>query len=219
MSDIAALPLADTSDMIGVHHVFREAMAVAPRLVASVAPGDTERAEVVATYYRNVLAMLHAHHEGEDQLMTPRLLERCPERADAITRVASQHHGLVDAVTAVQRQIPGWAEDPAIETGAKLAAALATVGAQLTIHTDDEEREILPIAARCMNVAEWGELPAHSMRSFSGDKLWLVLGLVQEQMTPEQVASMEANMPPQLADFWSGMGRQLFKEFVADLRR
>lgn len=219
MSDIAALPLADTSDMIGVHRVFRDAMAAAPRLIAAVKPGDIARAEVVATYYSNVLAMLHAHHEGEDELMTPKLLQRCPERADVISRIASQHHGLVDAVKAVERQIPGWAENPSIETGAKLAAALATVGAQLTIHADDEEREILPIAAQHMNVAEWGELPGHSMRTFSGDKLWLVLGLVQEQMTPEQVARMEANMPPALADFWTGTGRRLFQEFIADLRQ
>ena len=31
----------------------------------------------------------------------------------------------------------------------------------------------MPIAAKYVNVAEWGQLPAHGLQHFSGDKLWL----------------------------------------------
>jgi hypothetical protein len=61
-----ALPLADTSDMIGLHRVFRTALDAAPSFVGGVAPGDSTRAETVAMYYEDVLQLLHAHHEGED---------------------------------------------------------------------------------------------------------------------------------------------------------
>lgn len=62
MTEAGALPLADTSDMIGMHRVFRQALAAAPQLVGSTTAGDADRAEVVGTYYDNVLRLLDVHH-------------------------------------------------------------------------------------------------------------------------------------------------------------
>ena len=81
-------PLADTSDMARVHQVFREAIAAAPALIGSATARGRERLELVATYYRNVLALLHAHHDGEDELIWPLLIERAPDEADDVRRIA-----------------------------------------------------------------------------------------------------------------------------------
>jgi hypothetical protein len=67
-------------------------------------------------------------------------------------------------------------------------------------------------------VAEWGEMSATAFQHFSGDKPWLVIGLIQEQMLPSENETMEANMPPPVRDFWTGTGRPMFQGFVADLR-
>ena len=56
------------------------------------------------------------------------------------------------------------------------------------------------------------------MRIFSGDKPWLILGLIQEQMTPDQIADMETHMAPQLAEFWTSAGRPMFAQYVDELR-
>lgn len=218
MSDTVAVPLADTSDMIQLHRVFREALASAAPLVGSVAPGDVERAEVVHAYYFNVLALLRGHHEGEDELVWPKLVERVPEKAATVTRIAGQHEGVVTSMDEAGRLLEEWHNDPQIERGAKLAAALATLGAELAAHLDEEERVILPIAAQHITAPEWGELPAHGMQHFTGDKIWLILGLIQEQMRPEQIAVMEAHMPPPVLEFWTGTGRPMFVDFVARLR-
>lgn len=53
-----------------------------------MAPGDTEQAELVASFHGNVLSLLRAHHEGEDELLTPRLAERLPAQAGLISAVA-----------------------------------------------------------------------------------------------------------------------------------
>ena len=39
-------------------------------------------------------------------------------------------------------------------------------------------------------------MSAIAFQHFSGDKVWLVLGLIQEQMFAEENETMEANMPP-----------------------
>jgi iron-sulfur cluster repair protein YtfE (RIC family) len=212
------VPLADTSDMIQFHRIFREALGSAAPLVGSVEPGDTARADVVGSYYANVLALLKGHHEGEDELVWPKLVERAPEDAETILRIAGQHEGIVDSMVEAQARLTEWRVSPQIESGSQLAASLATLGAELSLHLDEEERVILPIAARHINAAEWAELPAHGMQHFEGDKIWLVMGLVREQMRPEQIAMMEANMPPPALDFWNNVGRAQFDAFVADLR-
>lgn len=214
------LPLANTRDMIGLHNVFREALAAAPALVGATADGDAGRAEVVGTYYDNVLRLLHAHHEGEDELMTPRLLERCsPEESDVVGRVAAMHADVTAVLSEAEVAVTSWRQSPGEDERNTVLAALAQLTTTLTAHLDDEEHLVLPIAAKYINVAEWGQLPGHAMRTFTGDKLWLVIGLVQEQMPKTVIAEMEANMPPPLAAMWESPGRRMFTDYRAQLGR
>jgi hypothetical protein len=213
------LPLADTSDMIGLHQVFRDALTAAPSLVGGAEPDDAARADVVGSYYANVLDLLHSHHEGEDELLTPRLLERAPEHADTISRIGNQHLGVLAAIDAAERAIATWRAEPSAANRDATVAALAGLDAELTPHLDEEEREILPIAAQHINVAEWGQLPEHGMKNFAGDKMWLIMGLIREQMTEDQKANMDAHMPPPMLEFWRNEGEGLFTDYVAALRR
>jgi hypothetical protein len=208
----------NTSDMIRLHRVFRDAFGCAAQLVGSASTDDPERVACVAAYYANVLAFLHAHHEGEDELLWPKLMERAPAQAAMIARIAGQHEGVLTWLEAAEIRLADWVADPNIDRGAALASALATLGAELGLHLDDEERHILPLAAEHLTVAEWGELPGHGMRAFRGDKMWLVLGLIQEQMTPEGIAEMDAHLPPPVREFWTTAGRPQFESFVAALR-
>jgi hypothetical protein len=214
----STLDRPNTQDMLGIHQVFRDAFALAPALVGSVCNDRSERVAPVASYYANVLAMLHAHHEGEDELIWPKLLERAPEQAELITRMQSQHGGLLEALNEAEARLATWTGDPDIDHGAALAASLATLGVLCAAHFDEEERKILPLAAECITIEEWGELPGHAMRTFTGDKIWLVLGLVQEQMPPQARAEMEANMPPPVREMWQGGGRAQFESFITALR-
>lgn len=218
MSETTNLPPADTSDMIGLHRVFREALAAAPPLVAGAAPDDAERVELVGSYFDNVLWLLDGHHAGEDELVTPRLLARCPEEAGTTGRIAAQHGEVHEAIERAHACVAAWRADPAEQNAAALVAALGTLDRALTPHLDEEERTILPIAARCMNAAEWGELPAHGMQTFGGDKPWLIRGLIREQMTPQQRAAMDAHTPPPVAAMWAETGEAAYEAFVARLR-
>lgn len=217
MTTTGALPLADTSDMIGLHRVFRQALAAAPRLVGGVRPGDADRAEIVGTYYDNVLRLLDSHHSGEDELLTPKLLERCPDETDTITAIFAQHHDVHDAIAQAHTSVATWRTEPTASSATELQAALAALESALTPHLDQEERTVLPIAARCIDVAEWGELPAHGMRTFTGDKPWLIRGLVGDEMTPAQRADMDAHTPPPIAATWAETGQAAYADFLARL--
>jgi hypothetical protein len=61
-------------------------------------------------------------------------------------------------------------------------------------------------------------MSATAFQRFSGDKPWLVIGLIQEQMLAQENATMEANMPPPVHGFWVTSGRPMFQHFVAGLR-
>lgn len=219
MSTPGSLPLADTSDMAGLHRVFRQALDNAPRFVGAVGDGEAERAELVGSYYDNVMRLLHGHHEGEDELLTPRLLERCPTDAALITRIARQHDDVLTSIGTAESQVAAWRADPTAANRDSTTQSLAQLNRVLTPHLDEEELEIVPLASTCINVAEWGEMPEHGMRTFTGDKAWLIMGLVQEQMRPEQIERMQANMPPPVLDFWTAQGQALFNNYVGELRR
>jgi hypothetical protein len=107
----------------------------------------------------------------------------------------------------------------AASAGAHLVAALTALGADLAIHLDEEARYVLPLAARQLTAAEWAELPPYGMKHFSGDKVWLILGLVQEAMTAPQRRNMIIHMPAPVRAFWASAGRRRFEAFIADLRR
>lgn len=208
----------DTSDMRAPHGALRDALRQAPVLVGSVPDGDRERAALVATFYRNVLLFLKAHHEGEDELVWPRLRERAVGSADLCVRMADQHDALVGLKDSALDALPAWELSGSAADGAVLAFALTNLSSELENHLAEEEREVLPLASRHMTEEEWGALPGHALRGFEGDKVWLILGLVREHMTDDQREIMLAAMPPPVSAMWWETGADTFAGFVAALR-
>ncbi len=214
----ADLPLVDATAMTRFHRIFREALAASPRLVGDVPAGDAERADLVGSYYANVLNLLHAHHEAEDVSLFPLLVDRLPERVELFAQANAEHEAVLGRLDTAEQALGSWRADPAAPTRDATVAALAALETSLLDHLDHEEAEVVPLIGQCIDVAEWGEMSATAFQRFTGDKVWLVLGLIQEQMLPEENAGMEANMPPPVRDFWVGSGRGMFQEYVAELR-
>jgi hypothetical protein len=68
--------LAEVGYLVG-----REFKAI-PGLVTEVPEGDVAQVAIVADHVAWMVTFLHAHHEGEDLLVWPRLLERVPVKID-----------------------------------------------------------------------------------------------------------------------------------------
>ena len=123
MTDSIVLPLADTSDMIEMHRVFRKCFAQAASLVTAVRAGDVNQVAVVASYFANVLRLVRVHHEGEDTLVTPKLLERKPGQADLIERIASQHTDVIALIDSAEDRLTAWQDAPDGPARAELTGA------------------------------------------------------------------------------------------------
>lgn len=218
MSSATDVPLADPTAMTRFHHIFREALTAAPRFVGGAAAGDTDRAELVGTYYDNVLRLLHAHHEAEDLTIYPWMLERLPQHADVFARMDAEHEAILGPLTSAEHAVAAWRADPTESAREATVAGLADLEGVLVRHLDDEEAEAVPLIGQVITIAEWGEMSGVAFQHFTGDKAWLVLGLIQEQMLDHENEAMEAGMPPPLREFWVGSGRAMFGDFAGALR-
>ena len=208
----------DTSDMFIPHNMLRDALNRAGVLIGSVTPGDTARAAVIGSFYDNVLRFLDAHHGGEDELLYPLARERRPEHVDVFDRMQGEHEAAASSDASVKQVLAGWIADPSSDNATALVQALGELQTVLGAHLVDEEGTFLPIAASTFTIEEWSALPGHVARTFTGDKLWLILGLVFEQMTDEQREMTLAHMPPPLVEMWNGPGTANFAAFIADVR-
>jgi hypothetical protein len=211
-------PPPDTSDMVAIHNVFREALASASTLIGDVPAGDTSRSATVGSYYDNILQLLEVHHEGEDEILTPRLVDRCPDEAALVQRIAAQHQEVPVPLQQAEEALRAWAASADPVMAAEAVATLEALSDVLVPHLGEEEMSILPLAAAYLTAPEWGELPSHGMQHFGGDNVWLILGLIREQMTENQRQLMLAMMPPPVAEAWQNVGEQAFLSFVGELR-
>ncbi len=207
----------DTSEMAAVHKVFRSSFGSAPDLIGS-AKGDDARRALIADYYANVMCFLEVHHDGEEELLFPLLAERAPGHRDLVDQATSDHHKALAALEDSKGALAAWQKSGDAES-ADLERSLAALDGVLSAHLDMEEAEIVPLAGDHVTVEEWGMLPAHGFANFTGDKVWLILGLIRENFTDEQRAIMLAHMPPPAVEMWQSMGEASFDQMMAEVRQ
>jgi hemerythrin-like domain-containing protein len=215
MTDDAA---TDTSDMLAVHQAFRKAFGAAGELVGSVPAEDVFRRDLVGNFFDNVIRFLHVHHNGEEVLIWPKLSERCPDQAAAITQSLEQHQAVIGLMEAATNANNEWIASGSAEDQGAVVDAVTELDAELRPHLDDEQAVILPLCSRYITQPEWDQMPGHALGHFDGDKVWLILGLIRENMTQQQRDHMLANMPPPAVEMWTGMGESSFNALVDELR-
>jgi hemerythrin-like domain-containing protein len=208
----------DTRDMIWVHNAFRRAFTEAPGQVASVSDGDVERAQFIAGYLAEVLWFLHAHHEGEDQLLYPLLVERAPGTAPLFARMEKQHEAVADNIGKAEQAAERFGRSASTDDGEALGAACRTLIDEAAGHLTEEERDVLPVASRMITPEEWGALPGHALSQYKGARVWLLLGLVIESVPDDLRATMIGGLPPPVAEMWTGFGSDAFDNEMRSVR-
>ena len=216
MTTASGAPRPDVSDMFAVHQVLRDSLGSAPQLVRGVDASDTARVQMITNLFDNILAFLHVHHDGEEKLVFSLLRERCPDQRDMLDQMAAQHAEVVGLIEESAGALSTWGAGREAAQD-QSAAALGELAARLEEHLGDEERLVLPLCAENLSLAEWGALPGHALGSFTGDKVWLILGLIRDRMTQAQRDEMLAHMPPPAVDMWTSMGEQAYKNLVAEV--
>ena len=195
MTNTETQPLTDVHDMVVVHRVFRRELRLVPELVRQVRPGDTARAKVLADHARLILSGLHGHHTSEDLLLWPKLLERAAPDAALIHRMEAQHERVAAAIDRIEPALARWEAEARPAVTEEVAAAFDTMRVALLEHLDDEERHILPLAARHVTQAEWNELGEHGAGQTRKKLLPILFGAVAEEATPEEMVRILSTVP------------------------
>jgi iron-sulfur cluster repair protein YtfE (RIC family) len=217
MAEQSPIRFDAVAEMAAAHKSFRSSLASAPALIDS-AVGDGHRRALIANYYANVLAALEVHHEGEEELLFPLLIERVPELREVVDLGTEQHEQVLPLLAAAKTATATW-ESSGDSGGPELARALRALDEALSVHLDYEEGTIMPIAAEHISVEEWEMLPRHTMENFTGDKPWLLVGWARENRTPEQWAMMLDRAPPPMRQWWETVGEPSFNALIAELRQ
>ena len=195
MTSTTTTPLTDVHDMIVVHRAFRRELRLLPELVRHVRAGDTARARQVADATRMILKGLHLHHTGEDELLWPKLLERAAPDAALVARMEAEHVEVDHELSRLGPALSRWEVEARPAVGEEVASALDAVRTVLLPHLDEEEREVLPLAARHVTQAEWSELGEHGLAAMDLRELPLMFGAVLEDATQQERAAMVRVLP------------------------
>jgi hemerythrin-like domain-containing protein len=190
----AAQPI-DVRDMKIVHETFRRAYEEGARLVRANPTPSPQRVAFLADHIDFGIGMLHHHHESEDELLYPLLVERAPDQAAMTRAVEHQHTEVTAAIDAVSAACATWRHAPSAETGEALAAALDQLNATLQPHLDDEEEQIVPLAAVTLTQQEWAAMGEHSRASIPRDRMAVAFGMLLEPLGDDDRAYMKSELP------------------------
>ncbi|MGC2190977.1 MAG: hemerythrin domain-containing protein [Candidatus Dormiibacterota bacterium] len=207
----------DTSDMLMIHGVFRGELQAAPARIQGVVPGDLDRARLIGDHYAFVLAVLHIHHETEDELLWPKLNQRVEFKRELVARMEAQHAAIAGELTQSNETLERWAKTGALQDAGPLLESLSRLTAVLEHHLGEEEQQILPIAADHLSVKEWGELGQHGMAAVPAEWMPVTLGLCLRNLPPEARPVFLAQMPEGVPVLWTSQWETIYEAHMASL--
>lgn len=185
----------DVRDMAIVHQTFRRAYQESAQLVRANPTPSAHRVTFLADHVDFGVSLLHHHHGGEDELLYPLLIERVPDQAVHTEQVEHEHQEVAGHIDAVSAACAAWRAAPSAETGEALAASLEALNDRLQEHLDDEERDIVPLAAVTLTQDEWEQLGRHAMGQIPKDKLGIAFGMLCEPLSEDDQHFMRGHLP------------------------
>jgi hemerythrin-like domain-containing protein len=208
----------EVRDMRIIHETFRRSYDEAAALIRANPTPSPGRVTFLADHVDFGLSMLHHHHEGEDEILYPLLVERAPEHAQRTEQIDREHQEVKAAIDAAQVASSKWRAAPTAESGEALAASLDAVNAALLPHLDNEEREIVPLAAVTVTQKEWNSLAKHGIASVPNNKKMIAFGMILEPLEPVDRVYMLSNVPPPVKVLYHLVGKRAWSKYAMTLR-
>jgi hemerythrin-like domain-containing protein len=204
-------------NMALIHRIFRSSFDELARLVTEVPVGDVARASAVADHIGFTLDGLTAHHTTEDDLVWPKLIERARPSTALVEQMEEQHHGLHAGIEEVRRLTDAWRVDPR-DVASELSTAITAMFVQLTRHLDEEERDVVPLIAEHVSVAEWDHVGKTAFDKFTPAQRFTAMGQMLEVASPAEAAAMLAPLPAPIRLLWRLVGRRRYRQYAVAFR-
>ena len=208
----------DVRDMAIVHTTFRTAYEDCARLVRAAPAPSPERVTFLADHIDFAIAALHIHHEGEDELLYPKLIERVPEQAPMTEEVEHEHQLVKTALDEASAACAAWRQRPTAETGEALATALDQLNAVAQRHLDDEEQKIVPLAAVTLTQQEWDAVGKHGVAQIPRNKRGIAFGMILDPLDEADRAYMKGFLPPPVRMLYPLLIDRPWKKYASTLR-
>ena len=208
----------DVRDMAIVHRTFRKASQEAARLVRAAPAPSPARVTFLADHIDFGIMMLHVHHEGEDELLYPKLIERVPDQAPMTEQVDHEHQTIKIALDASSAACAAWRQRPTAETGEALAASLDHLDEVVQPHLDDEEQKIVPLAAVTLTQQEWDAMAKHGVTQMPRNMRGVAFGMMLEPLNQADRAYMMKHLPAPVRLLYPLLIDRPYKKYAATLR-
>jgi len=208
----------DVREMAIVHRTFRNTYNESARLVRAAPAPSPGRVTFLADHIDFGIAMLHVHHEGEDELLYPKLIERVPEQAAMTEQVDHEHLLIKTALDEASAACAAWRGRPSAETGEALAASLDHLNSVVQPHLDDEEQQVVPLAAVTLTQQEWDALGKHSVAQIPRNKRGVAFGMILEPLGEADRALMMRVLPAPVRMLYPLLIERPWKKYAATLR-
>ena len=208
----------DVRDMAIVHRTFRNAYEESAKLVRAAPSPSPGRVTFLADHIDFGIAALHHHHEGEDELLYPKLIQRVPEQAPMTEQVEHEHLAIKTALEAASAACSAWRQQPSAETGEALAAALDHLNAVVQLHLDDEENKVVPLAAVTFTQQEWDAIGKHGVAWIPRNKRGIAFGMILEPLGDADRAYMMRSLPAPVRMLYPFLIERPWKKYASTLR-
>jgi hemerythrin-like domain-containing protein len=208
----------EVRDMAIVHQAFRRAYAEAARLVRANPTASPGRVTFLADHIDLILGGLHSHHQDEDELLYPLLIQRAPEQALMTEQVEHEHQVIATALDAASAACAAWRQRPSAETGEALAAALDHLNEVVQPHLDDEEQKVVPLAAVTLTQQEWDAMGKRGMNSVPRKMRGIAAGMMLEPLDADERAFMMKSVPAPVRLLFPLMVERPWKKYANTLR-
>lgn len=209
----------DAQEMVIVHRAFRRELRLIGELIAAVGPGDVKRAAILAEHFADLRSGLINHHEGEDELLWPPMLDRVgAEERKVVHRMEAEHQRVVETLEAAAALVSTWASAADTQTRDLAVAAIEEHRTVIVEHLDDEEAHLLPLAERFLTAKEFGALGEHFVMSTPKTKLFKYFGMVMEDADERERAILLGGLPAPVRLVWRALGPRLYARTMGRVR-
>jgi len=210
--------LTDVRMMTVAHTSFRRELKLAVPAVRGACEGDRRRAAAVSDHVELWLGLVHHHHSIEDELLWERLTERVPDELEPLVELMEdQHHVVARLLDQAPPLVAAWRASSSAADRDRLADLLATLVDRLCEHLDTEETRVLPLMARHITAAEWGEFTARGMESIPKGMMLTGFGMMLYEGDPEAIALEIGKLPWVLRPVLPVLGRRAFRRYACRL--
>jgi hemerythrin-like domain-containing protein len=208
-------PGAMTREMIMVHTAFRREFGLMPELIRDVAEGDRERAGIVADHIGMIGAILHHHHSGEDRVLWPHLLERCPDELAPVVRSMEEHHDRIGNLGGqLAKTVDAWRADADTVSRDAAADILYQLLPVLNEHLGTEEEMVLPLIEQHITGDEWDGMVAGDAVSIPPEMLPLALGMMMYEGERSAVQDALSNIPAEVRGMVAEQGPAAYAAYA-----